>query len=268
MTSRSSEYPQDESASNLMKLHWGKIRGKTSEEQIQPLAVENSAVTSSQSKPSVGVGTSEQGDILIDINDRFPRDFLPDIFSEARVVDSSTGFAPLQRDGTVLSLNMEHEPKQCSLFQNLAKDDFVRNDMSLMDQDHLSLSYTRANTGEADSIENSYPLPRATGGAMDHIDSRSNSGDDTQQQPAITIRTETMKLPSGYDPSQTSCVPSLQFDGQMDSRTPESEYQDEKKEAQNTRAPLVDLSLVDFDLHMLQYEIIVVLQWVIRKCCS
>ncbi|XP_022892453.1 uncharacterized protein LOC111407288 isoform X3 [Olea europaea var. sylvestris] len=252
MTSRSSEYPQDESASNLMKLHWGKIRGKTSEEQIQPLAVENSAVTSSQSKPSVGVGTSEQGDILIDINDRFPRDFLPDIFSEARVVDSSTGFAPLQRDGTVLSLNMEHEPKQCSLFQNLAKDDFVRNDMSLMDQDHLSLSYTRANTGEADSIENSYPLPRATGGAMDHIDSRSNSGDDTQQQPAITIRTETMKLPSGYDPSQTSCVPSLQFDGQMDSRTPESEYQDEKKEAQNTRAPLVDLSLVDFDLHMLQ----------------
>ncbi|KAL2473958.1 uncharacterized protein Fot_49694 [Forsythia ovata] len=137
----SSEYPQDESASNLTKLHWGKISGKTTEEQIQPLnGGENPPVTSSQGKPSVGVGTSEQGDILIDINDRFPRDFLPDIFSEARVIDSSTGIAPLQRDGTGLSLNMEHEPKHWSFFQKLAKDDFVRKDVSLMDQDHLSLS--------------------------------------------------------------------------------------------------------------------------------
>lgn len=252
MTSRSSEYPQDESAPNLMKLHWGKISGKTSEEQTRPLAGENPVVTSPLGKPSVGVGTSEQGDILIDINDRFPRDFLPDIFSEARVVDSSSGFAPLQRDGTVLSLNMEHEPKHWSFFQNLAKDDFVRKDMSLMDQDHLSLSYTHPNIGEADSIENSYPLHRATGGAMDRIDSRSNFEDDIQQQPTSIIRPETMKLPSDYDPSQTSGVPSLQFDGQMDSRTPESEYQDEKEEAQNTRFPIVDLSLGDFDLHMLQ----------------
>ncbi|CAI9773360.1 unnamed protein product [Fraxinus pennsylvanica] len=251
MTSRSSENPQDESASNLTKLHWGKISGKTSEEQIQPLTgEENPAVTSSQGKPSVGISTSEQADILIDINDRFPRDFLPDIFSEARVVDSSAGNAPLQRDGTGLS--MEHEPKHWSFFQKLAKDDFARKEVSLMDQDHLSLSSTHANIGEAESIENSCLLSRASGSAMDNNDSCSNFEDDTQQQPNSIIRPDNMKLPSDFDPSQTSGVPSLQFDGQMDSRIPESEYQDEKEEAPHTRFPLVDVSLGDFDLHMLQ----------------
>ncbi|RVW25636.1 putative serine/threonine-protein kinase SIS8 [Vitis vinifera] len=55
---------------------------------------------------SVGVSTPEQGDILIDINDRFPRDFLSDIFSKAK----------------------------------LAQGGFVQNDVSLMDQDHLGFS--------------------------------------------------------------------------------------------------------------------------------
>ncbi|CAA2995005.1 serine threonine- kinase pakA-like [Olea europaea subsp. europaea] len=253
MTGRSSENPQDESASNLTKLHWGKISGKTFEEPIQPPTEEaNPAVTSCQGKPSVGDSNSEQANILIDINDRFPRDFLPDIFSEARVVDSSAGFSPLRRDGNGLSLNVEHEPKHWSFFQKLAKNDFARKDKSLMDQDHLSLSSTHANIGEVESIENSYRLSRASGNAMDHIDSCSNFEDDTQQQPSSIIRPDTMKLPSDYDPPQTSGVPILQFDGQMDSRIPESEYQDEKEEAPRTKLPLVDISLRDFDLHMLQ----------------
>ncbi|KAL0328668.1 UNVERIFIED_CONTAM: hypothetical protein Scaly_2299400 [Sesamum calycinum] len=77
-----------------------------------------STLPGSRQEPNVGVPRTEQGDILIDINDRFPRDLLSDIFSKAVLSDSSSDFGPLQKDGAGLSVNIEnHDPKHWSFFQ-------------------------------------------------------------------------------------------------------------------------------------------------------
>jgi len=79
-------------------------------------------------------------DILIDINDRFPRDFLSDIFTKAILSEESSNLDSLQQDGAGLSMNIEyHDPKNWSFFQKLAKDDFQK-DASLIDQDHAVYS--------------------------------------------------------------------------------------------------------------------------------
>ncbi|KAL8166857.1 hypothetical protein V2J09_008356 [Rumex salicifolius] len=83
-------------------------------------------------------GLSQKGDILIDINDRFPRDFLTDIFSKAILSEESPSLGTLQQDGLGYSMNVEnHDAKNWSFFQKIAKDDFPRKDVSLIDQDHL-----------------------------------------------------------------------------------------------------------------------------------
>ncbi|KAL3614891.1 hypothetical protein CASFOL_040552 [Castilleja foliolosa] len=94
--------------------------------------------TGNQEEQSVGVPTTKQGDILIDINDRFPRNLLADIFSKAVLSDGTSDFGPLQKDGPGLSVNIEnHDPKHWSFFQRLAGDEFTRRDISLIDQDQV-----------------------------------------------------------------------------------------------------------------------------------
>ncbi|GAB2241698.1 hypothetical protein Droror1_Dr00018473 [Drosera rotundifolia] len=107
-----------DSSSTLPEASWGGT------------SVQNSATTA-------GVPRQEQGDILIDINDRFPRDFLTDMFSKAIMAQESSGIIPLQQDGAGLSMNVEnYDPKHWSFFQKLAKNDFGQNVVSLMYQDH------------------------------------------------------------------------------------------------------------------------------------
>ncbi|XP_031130846.1 uncharacterized protein LOC116032433 [Ipomoea triloba] len=204
---------------------------------------EQPAGAASQVKPSV----NEHGDILIDINDRFPRDFLSDIFSKA--MDGSAGVAPLHGDGGGLSLNMEnHEPKHWSFFKKLAHDDFVRRDVSLMDQDHPSFPTTNAHVDEV-SMDYSYPTSKISGVVMDsHINIQA---DIHQQSPHIT-EPLTMNLPSDYNPSQVTGIQSMQSDGTINRKTPDSVYQDEVQDAQSAGFPPVDFPLVDFDINSLQ----------------
>lgn len=186
----------------------GEVKSLAGREQLSGAA--------SQVKPSV----NEHGDILIDINDRFPRDFLSDIFSKA--ADGSAGVAPLHGDGGGLSLNMEnHEPKHWSFFKKLAQDDFVRRDVSLMDQDHPSFPTTSAHVDEV-SMDYSYPNSKLSGVVMDsHINIQA---DIHQQSPQIT-EPLTMNLPSDYNPSQVSGIQSMQSDGTINRKTPDSVYQ-------------------------------------------
>ncbi|KAK8658711.1 hypothetical protein V6N13_036909 [Hibiscus sabdariffa] len=59
------------------------------------------------------------------------------------------GISPFPGDRAGLSLNMEnHEPNHWSYFRNLAQDDFVRKDVSLMDHDHLGFSSPLTNIEE------------------------------------------------------------------------------------------------------------------------
>ncbi|XP_047970706.1 uncharacterized protein LOC125213943 isoform X1 [Salvia hispanica] len=104
-------------------------------EYSQPLALAGNV-----EEPS-GAPETKQGDILIDISDRFPSDLLSDIFSKAFLSDNASDFGPLQKDGAGVSMNIEnHDPKRWSFFQRLAGDEFTRTDVSLIDQDHIAFS--------------------------------------------------------------------------------------------------------------------------------
>ncbi|KAK9989729.1 hypothetical protein SO802_029968 [Lithocarpus litseifolius] len=92
------------------------------------------------------------GEIVIDIEDRFSRDFLSDIFSKAIISEDSSSISPLHKDGAGLSINMEnHEPKRWSYFQKLAQEGFVQKDVSLIDQDHFAFSSAVREVGVLDS---------------------------------------------------------------------------------------------------------------------
>uniref|UniRef100_A0A1J3EC39 Serine/threonine-protein kinase CTR1 n=1 Tax=Noccaea caerulescens TaxID=107243 RepID=A0A1J3EC39_NOCCA len=77
---------------------------------------------------------SLHGDILIDINDRFPRDFLSEIFSKA-ISEDTSAVNPYPHDGPAVSMNLQNnDPKNWSYFQQLAEDQFSQRDVASIDQ--------------------------------------------------------------------------------------------------------------------------------------
>ncbi|XP_021901116.1 uncharacterized protein LOC110817034 isoform X2 [Carica papaya] len=199
----------------------------------------------SQENASVAVSASGQGDILIDINDRFPRDFLSDIFSKAMLSEDSTGISPPLQDGPGLSLNMEnHEPKRWSYFQKLAQEEFRQKDVSLIDQDHLGFSSALRDINEGDNGTYHFTHLTRDEVSVDHVDSQLNFGDDEKHLPARTVAV------SEFDQSQVKVTESMHFDVMMDNlRAPVSEYEIEMK---HVGLPPLDPSLGDFDLSTLQ----------------
>ncbi|KAF5742369.1 hypothetical protein HS088_TW09G00414 [Tripterygium wilfordii] len=216
-------------------------------EHAQPLVLaENPIRAVPQGESAVNFGTPEQGDILIDINDRFPSDFLSDIFSKAKLSENLSGINPLHVDGTGLSLYMEnHEPKHWSYFRKLAQDEFVRKDVSLMDQDHLGFSSPVTNI-EGLAIDYSYPPVTSDGGAFGHVESHVNFGETIQPESSGIGGLNTID----YSQSQPKGSESVQLDG-VNPRIPESAYEDGTYH-QNTTAPIIDLPLGEFDISTLQ----------------
>ncbi|CAA0832225.1 Protein kinase superfamily protein with octicosapeptide/Phox/Bem1p domain [Striga hermonthica] len=186
----------------------------------------------SQSKPSLSAGVSEHGDILIDINDRFPQDFLSDIFSKATTLGSDAGFVQLYGDAAGLSVNMvNHEPKRWSYFQNLARDTSGK-DFSLMDQDHPTFSSSQPKLGDDDeSIDYGYTPFEAGAAPAD------------QRQLSEPLRPDTMNLPSDYTVTQTTGA-------QTQAAGPD--HQDENQAIQQAGFPLLDYTLGHFDPSSLQ----------------
>ncbi|GAV67172.1 PB1 domain-containing protein/Pkinase_Tyr domain-containing protein [Cephalotus follicularis] len=214
--------------------------------------MENPVVAVSREESAVNAGTSEQGDIVIDINDRFPRDFLSDIFTKARISENLSVIIPLHGDGAGLSLNMEnHEPKHWSYFRNLAQNEFVRKDVSLMDQDHLGFSSLLSNIEEGAPLDYSYPPLKSDVVALGHIDSQINFNEDIRREPSLIIEENTMDLHPDYSHSPIKDNESVLLDG-GNPRIPGSDYEDRRLENQNTNAPLVDLPLANFDITTLQ----------------
>ncbi|KAE8731464.1 DELLA protein RGL1-like [Hibiscus syriacus] len=184
------------------------------------LRAEISTKDDSKENHHSGIIRADHGDILIDINDRFPRDFLSDIFSKAMLSEESSGVSPLQTDGAGLSLNMEgHEPKHWSYFQKLAQD-FEEKDGSFINQDHMSDQFTSRGVISVSQAE-----------------SDQNVGENNLKdgQPQVPISE------------------SMQFDAMIENlRTPESEYEKPKSEKRNIGLPPLDPSLGDFDINTLQ----------------
>ncbi|XVE94274.1 hypothetical protein REPUB_Repub01dG0267400 [Reevesia pubescens] len=213
---------------------------------------ENPTRATSSVQPAASIGTSEHGDILIDINDRFPRDLLSDIFSKVKLSQNPYGISPFPGDGAGLSLMMEnHEPKHWSYFRNLAQDEFVRKDVSLMDQDHLGFSSPLTNIEGGVPVDYSYP-PLKSGGAiaLGHIKPDTNFGESIRQESTTVAAANKLDLGSDYKKSPLKGDESVR--DRPNHKVPESEYEDGKLDIQNTGAPLMDLSLGDFDISTLQ----------------
>ncbi|XP_034707636.1 uncharacterized protein LOC117930914 [Vitis riparia] len=254
-----SSKPHDDSPSKPTGFHWDEMAVKKNNDDntkghAQPMAwTENPLRSVPGGESSVGVGAPEGGDILIDINDRFPRDFLSDIFSKARTSEGPPGISPLHGDGTGLSLNLEnHEPKHWSFFQKLAQEEFIRKGVSLMDQDHLGYPSSLMNIEDGTPIDYSFPPLKSDGVALGPMDSRINFEEEIQQESSSMVRPNTLDIHEDYDPSPVKRDESVQMDGMVNPRTPDSDYEEGKLEIQNTGAPFVDPSLGDIDISTLQ----------------
>ncbi|GFS44830.1 kinase superfamily with octicosapeptide/Phox/Bem1p domain-containing protein [Actinidia rufa] len=242
-TSRSQESHRDE-------ITVKKNNGNNTDGDTQSFVQIDSPVIAPSQGASARVSNPEQGDILIDINDRFPPDFLSDIFSKARNSGDLVGISPLHADGTGLSLNMEnHEPKRWSFFQKLVQSDFGRKDVSLMDQDHHGFSYPLTNIEDGTPIDYSFPPLKTEGVALGHMDSHINYKANFQPQPSGAVEPDTITLQT-EDTPQFSGMESTQFDVMVKPRMLGSDIKDGNLEVQH--ALLVDLSVEEIDFSTLQ----------------
>ncbi|XP_044495606.1 uncharacterized protein LOC123218297 isoform X3 [Mangifera indica] len=247
-----------DSISKPSEYEWSDItekinNGNEREGHAQPFAqIENPVRTGPLRDSSVGVGHSEQGDILIDINDRFPHDFLTDMFSKARISENLAGMSPMHGDGPVASWNVENrDPKRWSYFRNLAQDEFSRKDVSLMDQDHPGLAHPLTNIKEGTPADYSYPPLQPDGSAMTQNELHINVGEDIQRESSSTVRPNTMDMRQDNMHSHLQGDQSVHLQG-MNGRIPESEYEEGRLDLPSTSAHFVDLGLGDFDISTLQ----------------
>ncbi|GAB2286566.1 hypothetical protein Dimus_020962 [Dionaea muscipula] len=207
------------------------------------------------SATTTGVSRQEQRDIQIDINDRFPRDFLSDIFSKAILADESSGIIPLPQDGAGLSMNVEnYDPKHWSFFQKLAKTDFGQNVVSLIDQDLPAFpSGLAAVVEEASGI---YPLTNMVGDGIpsSHMgDSHITYVEDKPKELIGFVGTDEGLSHFDYNPSQINYSDSNQFDAIIENlRSPFFCFEVGEQEFKNAGLPSLDPNLVDFDFKSLQ----------------
>ncbi|KAF9682055.1 hypothetical protein SADUNF_Sadunf05G0068500 [Salix dunnii] len=200
--------------------------------------------------PPVTVSATKQAEIQIDINDRFPRDFISEIFSKGIFMEDTPGLSPLHNDGAGVSVNMEnHEPKHWSYFQKLAKEEFVQKDISLIDQDHLTTPSVLTNVDHksyhfthfaegGDSVGHDYPQ------IIFDQDNQNNL-------PGMAGADSTMM--SDFDDSKLKETESMQFEAMMENlQSPESQYEDGKLDNRNDGLPPRDPSLGEIDINTLQ----------------
>ncbi|KAF7834794.1 putative serine/threonine-protein kinase [Senna tora] len=204
-----------------------------------------------QDSPSDVVLRPAQGDIMIDIDDRFPRDFLYDMFSKAILSDDSSNISPLPTDRVDLSLIMEnHEPKSWSYFQKLAQDGL--DGISLLDQDHPGFS-SALRTVQGDSRSQQFAPLRAVGVSGGHIEPSLHFGEEDHKILPVETKTEATILHPNYDPSPVKDNENKYLNAMIESiRLKESEYEVGKRETNNFALPRRDPSLGGFDMSTLQ----------------
>ncbi|KAL8264203.1 hypothetical protein R6Q59_022333 [Mikania micrantha] len=170
------------------------------EDEDENVQFDKTAETSdSTANNSQSCAPNEQGDIIIDVNDRLPRDFLSGIFTVAKMSEDLPSTSVLPQDGVGLSMNIpNHEPHNWSFFQKLARDEFPQKDISLIDQDQLAFS------------SNFPKVEEASGRQLDSkIEDEENNAPQSQ-----------------YDPSQAKVSESMQFVDLMENmRMPDSKLE-------------------------------------------
>ncbi|KAL5699077.1 hypothetical protein ACHQM5_030028 [Ranunculus cassubicifolius] len=228
--------PIEDPASSLPEVNWGEIatNATNSNNTMEPASSSSQVGTSKESRQAETVAPKRDG-VLIDINDRFPRDFLSDIFSRERLSEDLANINSAYNDGTGVSLNMEnHNPQHWSFFQKLAQDEFVRKDVSLMDQDHLGYSSPLTTVGEDAPGAYNFP-PLKTGlSPLRPADPQIHFEETVHQEPTINVGSDNTDAHLDYNPSQLKGTAFTQFDVMSypktgeNTGTPESDYEDGK----------------------------------------
>ncbi|XP_027340767.1 probable serine/threonine-protein kinase DDB_G0282963 isoform X2 [Abrus precatorius] len=238
-------------ASKLPDLNLGEVSTRESNNdtqvQAQPFPlVGNMGQDVSQDFPPDVKSRPAQGDILIDIEDRFPRDFLYDMFSKAALSEDSSNSGPLPTDRAGLSLNMDnHEPKRWSYFQKFHEG---FDNVSLIDQDNLGFSSAvrKVQVGDSKS-QQSAPLP-ADSVLAGPKESQLNFGEENQKNVPVTTKSEATVILQQHDHSQVKGNDSKNNDATMENIRPqEPEYQDGKNETRNVGVAR------EFDISTLQF---------------
>ncbi|RID54778.1 hypothetical protein BRARA_G02073 [Brassica rapa] len=188
--------------------------------------VSNSSHVIPEEQDSTRRSDSLQGDILIDINDRFPRDFLSEIFSKAISEDTSS-VHPYPHDGAAVSMNVQnHDPKNWSYFQQLAEQQFIQRDVASIDQADSHFPSDIKDGGESSRLHHVTPLSR-DGISTNLADPQLTLGRDYEDDNGGGTSTI---LPTPED-DQMKVTESEEFGAMVENlRMPDSEPKDEKKE--------------------------------------
>ncbi|CAN0901919.1 Probable serine/threonine-protein kinase SIS8 [Linum grandiflorum] len=193
-------------------------------------AQDSSAKEVSEVQLPSGVTTeTKQADIVVNIDDRFPQDFLSELFANTA---PGAAAAHTNNDGAGVSVNMENrEPRRWSYFQKLAQEEFIVKDVSLIDQDHLPMAQPKVK-GELKS-HHFAPLT-------------------TESQSALPRITEASDDVSEYNHPRTKEIDSLQFEAMIENlKSPESQYEDGKLEKKDAGIPPIP-SAGEIDFSSLQ----------------
>ncbi|KAJ0256662.1 Kinase superfamily with octicosapeptide/Phox/Bem1p domain-containing protein [Hirschfeldia incana] len=178
---------------------------------------------------------SLQGDILIDINDRFPRDFLSEIFSKA-ISEDTSAVHPYPQDGAAVSMNIQnHDPKNWSYFQQLAEQQFIQRDV---DQADSHLPSDIKDGGESSRLHHVTPLSRdgiPANLADPQLTLGRDYGDDFSERNGGGTSTI---LPTPED-DQMKVTESEEFGAMVENlAAPDSEPKDKKTETRHAALPL------------------------------
>ncbi|CAN6457315.1 unnamed protein product [Victoria cruziana] len=182
--------------------------------------------------------------------DRISPELLSDLFFKA-ADDQSTGINPLHTDEAGLSLNMQnHEPQSWSFFRQLAEGEFVRNDMSLLDQNILNYPPAPVSVGEENS---GYYYPPFKGDGLPLGQHIQDHGVITQKDLPVIVRNDANLLDKGEESAKVEDT--ISYSNMTDGEIlpiPESEYEVGKSEMKNVAGPIFELPLDDFDMPDLQ----------------
>uniref|UniRef100_A0ACD5XLQ5 Uncharacterized protein n=1 Tax=Avena sativa TaxID=4498 RepID=A0ACD5XLQ5_AVESA len=212
-----------------------------------PAVPSSTSTTAAVPDGKSAAANTENGDIFVDINDRFPQDILSDFFAKAKVAaQSSTPFSD-----PILSLNMpNYEPKSWSFFRNLAKDEFPsrNNDQGL--EKIAEGVYTGANN---DSIN-----IKGLNSNLDFVAEKKS-----EPKTAITVA-DISSMPPAFASSYIDHHPVMEMSAeafQVDNPyapmvenmgPPAPEFEDPKFEEDRSVGHVMDASLRDSDFEHLQ----------------
>ncbi|KAJ4890057.1 Protein kinase superfamily protein with octicosapeptide/Phox/Bem1p domain [Raphanus sativus] len=174
--------------------------------------------------------------VVIDINDRFPQDFLSEIFAKALSEDGPPGdVSAYQHDGAGVSLNVEnHDPKNWSYFRKLADEQFSERDLP---------------PGFPSDMEDSRGITK-----LHHVAPVARDGISTENRADPQQNLGQAYVGGANEDAQMKVTESEEFGAMVENlRTPDSGHEDEKTETRNAVPPLGS-SPADYDLQIIMND--------------